>query len=108
MYLFGCNCSIYIYQLVYYLNFLKFCPTFCRIVHIRQYIIPKWYIILLAANFKIKMSENEWELSKENIQPLRQGRNSTNLNVSLSRSHEPDLEARLRRERRYCPTSLYL
>ena len=46
-------------------------------------------------------SGNEWELSKENVQPLKHGRNFGNLSVSLSRGNESESEARLRKERRY-------
>ena len=46
----------------------------------------------------VKMSnENEWELSKENVQPIRQGRHLSNLSAGLQLSE--DQTAQLRKEK---------
>ena len=48
--------------------------------------------------FSVKMSdENEWELSKENVQPIRQGRHLSNLSAGLQLSE--DQIAQLRKEK---------
>jgi len=41
--------------------------------------------------------ENEWELSKENVQPIRQGRHLSNLSAGLQLSE--DQTAQLRKEK---------
>ena len=43
--------------------------------------------------------ENEWELSKENVQPLRSGRRFANLSAALQ-PHAPDVLAKLKEERK--------
>ena len=45
-------------------------------------------------------SHNEWELSKENVQPLKQGRKFANLSMALQSTSEENL-SRLRTERQY-------
>ena len=42
-------------------------------------------------------SAHEWELSKENVQPLRQGRKFSNLSAALQ--HNSDHLGKLREER---------
>lgn len=44
--------------------------------------------------------EVDWELSKENIQPLRRGRNMSSLNRALSQLHEGDSTA-VNQQRQY-------
>lgn len=44
--------------------------------------------------------EVEWELSKENIQPLRRGRNMSSLNRALSQLHDGDSTA-INQQRQY-------
>ena len=42
--------------------------------------------------------QNEWELSKENVQPLKQGRKFANLSMALQSTSTENL-SRLRSER---------
>lgn len=42
--------------------------------------------------------ENEWELSKENVQPLRQGRKISSLNAGL-KAHPGDQASKIKEEK---------
>ena len=44
--------------------------------------------------------ENEWELSKENVQPLKQGRRFANLSLALQ-PHSTEQLTKLRSQRQY-------
>ena len=49
--------------------------------------------------------EPEWELSKENIQPLKQGRQFNKLNNILQPNHE-DIQKKIQEERQAFETEL--
>jgi hypothetical protein len=44
--------------------------------------------------------EHTWELSKENAQPLKHGRDTKKLHEIFSKAHDPDRDAKLDEERK--------